>query len=249
MFVDDIGGLFLISKRVSETIDNNKGIHRKIIVALLDSLFEDAGNLSLAIKTSSVLGADSTIGAYLTGIDVYDSTKLDSYAYTTESNVFDNEAVEIDDSLIGNIANIKTNFDMKIAGYYRNIGGNLSTGEIGIVDEFVLIILQQTLTDKLAELLTAKIKGQKGVGEIKATMTEELEKYRLSGYLVNNEIWNDNDLVINGNTVITKNTPLNLGYYIYVFPFSTRDRRTVETYVILATEKGIRAIVVNGLAI
>lgn len=242
---------FFVSEIVSGILDTNTGIHRKIVVAQTPTVYTNDGNNSLAVKVSTLYGAESTISAYLTKVDVYDSTKIDDYAYTAEIGDFANDKAEITDSDVGdNIAPLKFNFDMKIAGSYRNVGGNLSTGEIGIVNEFILDVLQQTLTEKLLAILSTKIKGQSGVGEIKSAMTEELERYRLSGYLTTDSIWERDDLVINGNVVIKKNTPINLGYYIYVFPFaSTKNRRNVTTYVILSTEKGIRNIVVNGLAL
>lgn len=245
----DIELYFKVNELVSNILDKNTGIHRKIVVTQRNAIYSDSGNLSLAIKVSSLYGSESTISAYLTQLDVYDSTSLNDYAYTTENGDFDNDLATISDSDISNVSNLKYNFDMKIAGYFRNVGGNLSTGSIGIVNEFTLIVLQQTLTDKLTSLLATKIKGQKGVGEIKSTMTEELEKYRLSGYLITDTIWDKADLVVNGNIVIAKNTPMNLGYYVYVFPFtSTSDRRSVSAFVILATEKGIRYINVVGKA-
>ena len=133
--------------------------------------------------------------------------------------------------------------------------GNLKNGA-DLVNSYTLIVLHQTLTQRLLELLATKIKGSKGLAQIYATIAQELEAYRSCGYLTTDKIWSEEDLVVTYNsqnyTVITKGTPLNSGYAIKVLPFSSltvpdkTERKTPPIYVIIADQYGIRKITVNG---
>ena len=49
-------------------------------------------------------------------------------------------------------------------------------------------------------------------------------------------------------TIITKNTPISNGYYIHMFKISG-DLRKAYAVIVVATNKGIRYVIVDGKAI
>lgn len=161
----------------------------------------------------------------------------------------------ISDETFKEILNNNMNVDINLAETVRNCGGNNKDGE-DLINNFVRIILHQTLTDSLINLLTQKIKNSSGISKIYSVIAQELEKYLNNGYLTTDKIWTDDDLVIDYNnsqfTIIEKGTALTNGYIIKVLPMSalTIEDRTSHNappiYIILADQYGIRKITISG---
>lgn len=240
-------------KSVAQTRESDAnvyGINQKILLGCTST--EDTDSVkNFAVKYSNVTGAEMTIAAYLSTIDIYGTDTVHDYAFTKE-----NVKAELgDDEVLGTVLNNNMNVDMYIANATRNLGGNMKNG-LDIVNEFMLIVLHQTLTDRLVNLLTEKIKGNTGLASIHAVMAQELSRYLTNGYLTTDKAWTDNDLTVSYNgatyTIIRANTALLLGYYISILPLSSLSdedktlRKTPPIYVVLADSYGIRQITING---
>ena len=191
------------------------------------------------------------MAAYLSGIDVYGVSTVNDYMYTAES--IDEEVLT--DELYETLSLNNINVDTYFAGNVRDLGGNLKNGA-DLTNSYVRIILHQTLTDRLLELLVTKIKNVDGVGKIYATISKELENYRSCGYLSTDKVWTDKTITVTANgkqyTIIEEGTPLTNGYFVQILPMSALTendraaRKAPPIYVIIADQYGIRAITVNG---
>lgn len=234
-----------------ESDSNIYGVNEKIIFARTETSSDNSSISNFASKYSKVYGAEMTMAAYLSGIDVYGVSTVNDYMYTAES--IDEEVLtdELYETLVLNNMNVDTYF----AGNVRNLGGNLKNGA-DLTNSYVRIILHQTLTDRLLELLVTKIKNVDGVGKIYATISKELENYRTCGYLSTDKIWTDQTMTVTVNgkqyAIIEEGTPLTDGYVVQVLPMSALTdadkaaRKAPPIYVIIADQYGIRAITVNG---
>lgn len=230
---------------------NVYGVNEKIIFGRTAVVADTSSIMNFASKYSTVYGAEMTMAAYLSGINVYGVSTVNDYMYTAERIKEEILTDAIYEQLTLNNMNVDTFF----AGNVRNLGGNLKNGA-DMTNSYVRIILHQTMTERLLELLVTKIKNLDGVGKIYATLSKELENYRSCGYLSTDKIWTDKTLtvLINGKqyTVIDEGTPLTNGYAIQVLPMSTLTeadkaaRKAPPIYVIIADLYGIRAITVNG---
>lgn len=236
----------------STILDNLKGIDRKIVLLRKTSDTFTESSPNVAIKVSNVIGAEISMGAYLSQIDVYDEDKVNDYDFTIEYDIEDDFSSSV--SKEGSLSTIPYNFEMKIVDSTRNVGGNM-TDTNSMVEEYITIIMQQTLSYTLINALGKKLKGQAGISAIRTALCEELNKYVASGFLVSNKIWQYNDLVAKNpvdssveKVVIKKNTPISSGYYLYFFPLAN-DSREVGVFLVIATAKGIRYIAVDGRAI
>lgn len=233
-----------------EADTNIYGINQKILLGRTNTEDEDSVK-NFAVKYSEVDGAEMTIAAYLSTIDINKANAVKDYSFTKE--VIEQEPN--DDDILGMCLENNMNVDMYMASAVMNLGGNLKNG-LDITNEYVLIILQQTVTEKLLKLLTEKLSGSSGVNKIKTSIASELGRYASCGYLSLDKSWGDKDKNITYNnktyTVIEANTPLLLGYHIFVVPLndlSEQDKslhKCPPIYLILADQYGIRAITVNG---
>lgn len=234
-----------------ETDKDIYGVNEKIIFARTETATDASTVSNFASKYSKVYGAEMTMAAYLSGIDVYGVSTVNDYMYTAESI---NEEV-LTDTLYETLTLNNMNVDTFFAGNVRNLGGNLKNGA-DLTNSYVRIILHQTLTERLLELLVTKIKNVDGIGKIYATISKELENYRSCGYLSTDKIWTDKTMTVTVNgkqyTIIEEGTPLTNGYYVQVLPMSALTeadraaRKAPPIYVIIADQYGIRAITVNG---
>lgn len=234
-----------------ETDADVYGVNEKIIFGRTAVADDTSSIMNFASKYSTVYGAEMTMAAYLSGINVYGVSTVNDYMYTAEDI---NEEV-LTDTIYEQLTLNNMNVDTFFAGNVRNLGGNLKNGA-DMTNSYVRIILHQTMTERLLELLVTKIKNLDGVGKIYATLSKELENYRSCGYLSTDKIWTDKTLtvLINGKqyTVIDEGTPLTNGYAIQVLPMSALTetdkaaRKAPPIYVIVADQYGIRAITVNG---
>lgn len=228
------------------------GINEKIIVARTSDNTDDASIKDFAVKYSTVLGAEMTIAAYLSNVNVYKTNSIYDYMFTQET-----ESVKetVTDTNYGLCITNNMNVAVELANAVRNCGGNCKDGA-DLVNQYCLIVLHQTLTEQLLLLLSQKIKNTTGLSKIYTVISQELEKYLTSGYLTTDKIWTDNDLTITYNstnyTIIEKGTALDNGYLISILPYESLTdadkaaHKTPPIYVIVASQYGIRAITING---
>lgn len=227
------------------------GINEKILIARSTEMTDEDVVENLVVKYSNVYGAEMTMAAYLSQIDVYGVSTVNDYMYTAEA--IDEEVLTDEEYEQISLSNM--NVDTYLAGGVRNLGGNLKDGA-DLVNTFVRIILHQTLTERLLQLLTTKLKNYDGVGKIYSTIVKELENYRGSGYFSTDKTWSDASMkvTVNGTqyTIIEQGTALINGYYVRILPMSAltdadkAQRKAPPVYVIIADQYGIRAITVNG---
>lgn len=245
-------------------IDALTGIKRKLVVGRIDYSSYKTNQFNpesvtkyqcLALKYSSVVGAEMAIAAYLSRINVYNSEDVKDYDFTVENGFDADKTNKVGDTIAvtenESLADIQVNFNMYLANEMRNIGGNLTNGN-SLVEEYILIVLQQNLTNKLINSLSTKLKGQSGLSAIRTAISEELNKFVDSEYLATDQVWTyetlykTNPAISNlSELIIEKNTPLTTGYNIHIFKMDSK-RRNVYVFVILATTKGIRYIRVDG---
>lgn len=242
------------TKNLSEnTSDITKiyGINTKLFLGRTKTS-EDCSSIDyFGVKVSNVVGAEMTIAAYLSQLDVYGNNTIQDYCFTQETLTQESNDDEVLESVLQNNMNV----DMELAEKVRNIGGNL-TNRHDLVNDYVLIILQQTVTEKVLSLLTTKIKGSLGVSSIYTTISSELTNYITNGYLSTDKSWTDETkkVVYNSKTytLIEKNTQLPLGYKVVVLPISSlsaedvKNRNCPPIYIFIADSYGIRSVTING---
>lgn len=227
------------------------GINQKILLSRVATAKDDSSINNFAVKVSAIEGAEMTIAAYLTKLSIYGTDTIHDYAFTSENIT----AEANNDAILGAVLDNNMNVDMTLVNAVRNLGGNLTNG-LDIVNQYVLIVLQQTVTDRLLSLLTQKIKGQSGISAIYTAIAGELGRYVTNGYLVTDKIWTDETKTVSYNgktyTLIEKNTPLTLGYRVVVLPYSSlseddkQNHKCPPIYIFLAESYGIRSITING---
>lgn len=251
--ITNYNSLKTIAKNMLTQIDPEVyGINEKIILARTNVNTDTDEVKNFVVKFSSVQGAEMTIAAYLTRINVYGANTVNDYAFTAENITAEN----ITDESYKLIINNNENVDIYLANAVRNCGGNCKDG-IDIVNNFVRIILHQTLTNQLISLLTEKIKNSSGVAKIYTTCCAELDKYLINGYLSTDKVWTDDDYVVtkpNGvsYTIIEKGTPLLNGYNVTVLPLTSltddeiKAHKSPDIYIVIADQYGIRKITING---
>lgn len=231
---------------------NIYGINEKIIITRdvgdFDYSYEpDKDKVkNLAVKYSSHIGGEASIAAYLSQIDVYSIDSVKDYMFTNESNGM--EAEDVSDVNYNSLITNNYNVDIDLQGNVRVCGGNCKDGD-SLSNNFIRIVLHQTLTSRLVSLLATKISGSNGVGKIYATLIDELGYYKANGYLSTEKVWTKDDLIVNGVKVIEKGTPLVDGYYIKVFPVTSTVISTKSAppiYIIIADQYSIRVINIVG---
>lgn len=235
------------------------GINEKLILACTANTPEEISVKNFAVKYSSIPGAEMTIGAYLSQIDVYGIDTVKDYMYTSEILNEDDKitfgAEELTDNEYEQIVDNNLNVDIYLANACRNCGGNCKDGS-DIVNSFVKIILHQTLTSRLIALLAQKIKSTDGISKIYTVIVNELERYLSCGYLTTDKIWTNETLKLRYNgkdyTIIEKGSALTSGYVVKVLPMSSlteidkQSRKAPPIYIILADQYSIRQITING---
>lgn len=227
------------------------GAAQKIFLARTAVTTNNDAIANFAVKYSKTLGAEMTMAAYLSRIDVYSTDTVADYAFTIEAITPENLTNAEYTAIVG----VNENADITLAGATRNIGGNCTDGA-DLTNTYVLIILQQTITERLLQILANKIRNSKGLSQIYSGLAGELENYRTCGYLSTDKSWEDDTWIVTRNgvayTIIEQGTPLVSGYYIRVLPLSSLNdteraqRLCPPVYVILADQYGIRKIEVTG---
>lgn len=227
------------------------GVNEKILLARNISESDEDSVKNFIVKYSTILGAEMTIAAYFSQVNIYKENSIQDYCFTAETIT----AEDIDTTLFETLMTNNYNVDISLGGAVRDLGGNAKDGRDAI-NEYIRIILHQTLTQRLVNLLVTKLKNSDGVSKIYTTLVQELEIYRNAGYLTTDKVWTANDLTKVYNqqqyTIIEKGTPLPAGYFIRVLPMSALNdaQRTARmcppVYVIIADQYGIRQITIQG---
>lgn len=241
---------------------NVYGIDEKVFITnadVSDDFTEDTELVKNLIIKYGSRGNEATIAAYLSNINYYETDTVHDYMFTVENyttqNGLTNKAIELTNEQYFDLISNNYNVDIDIANSIRNMGGNCKDGE-DLVNNFSRIVLHQTLTERLVELLAQKLKSTSGISKIYAAICSELERYKNAGYLTTDKIWTNEDLKISRNgvtyTIIEKGTPLTNGYIVTILPMTslTDEERTERSappiYVILADQYGIRKMTISG---
>ena len=206
-------------------------------------------------------GIEMTMAAYLTQINIDSYASVKDYAYTIEkvSYTYTSGGVTTtvgkaysDNDLVVELMENQFNVDGDINGSIRNLGGNdFAGGEF--VNYYMLILLHQTLTERLVGVLTQKIKyNPQGLSIIGSAIGTELDRYVNCGYISTNDAWTDDSLYYQGNLIIAKNTLLPLGYKYVVMPFSTlsetdrQEHKLPKIFVLISDGYSVRKIEIVG---
>lgn len=230
------------------------GINEKIIIASTANYNDEDKVKNFAVKyinDSTELGNEMTIAAYLSQTNILGSDTIYDYMFTEEKVTI----TDITDTIYQSIIDNNINVDVNLSGTIRNCGGNCKDGD-DLVNNFVRIILHQTLTTQLINLLAQKIKSNTGISKIYAVIAQELEKYKTCGYLTTDKVWLDLPLKVDKNgksyTIINTGDALLNGYLVKVLPMSALSEvdktrhMTPPIYVVLADQYGIRKITITG---
>ena len=228
------------------------GINEKVLLASSEiSEIDNDKVKGFAVKYSTIQGAEMTIAAYLSQINIDGIDTVQDYCFTQEKIT----AEDITDTFYGSLQSGNFNVDVLLANAIRNCGGNMKDGQ-DIVNNYVRIILHQTLTEQLLALLAQKIKSSTGTSKLYAVVAQELEKYKTAGYLTTDKVWLDNDLKVTYNnttyTIISKGDALLNGYVIKILPMTALTdadklaHKAPPIYVVIADQYSIRKITING---
>lgn len=255
-----IGSEATITDANLKKFNNLTGVNQKIFVNRITDTTITTKSSFIASKYSNVTGAEMAIAAYLTQIKFYAQGSPVDYDFTKENITAKDGSHDTLGSSItiadpDTVINLGYNFELPVADDYYNIGGNTTDGN-DLVEQFGLIVMEQDLTTSVFKTLSSKVSDQKGIASVRTTMSEVLDKFVNSGFLITSQVWTGNDLVLPNKadtnkpneTVITKNTPISNGYYIHMFRLSSSMRK-VYAAIIVATNKGIRYVEVNGKSI
>lgn len=228
------------------------GIKKKILLRRIAAIPERSVFPNYLVeKYSTVIGAEMTIGAYLTQINMNNVDTVQDYCFTSEKLSVDVD----DDTTLDALQSQKVNVDIELANSIRNIGGNMING-LDLVNEYTLIVLQQTVTDAVLQALLRKLKGETGLAAIRTAITEELQKYVTNGYLTTDKVWPNQDYSVTVKekdyVIVEANTPITKGYIIKILPLSSLtneekdERKTPRIYIILADMYGFRKVEIAG---
>lgn len=192
----------------------------------------------------------AAIAAYYTKINISNSSTIKDYAFTAQKELHAGAIVTNNTDAATCIAN-HINCTVYLAGANRNIGGDDSTGE-DITNLFMRIALQQTLTNRLLNVLVTKLPlNQIGINMIQAAVCAELNIYVNNGYIDTSKIWVEDDLYIDGELVAAQGNSLPGGYAIHIAPITAANytnHQAPEIYILYGDIVGIRKIVITGEA-
>lgn len=214
-------------------------------------------------------GIEMTIAAYLSkiNIDEYNScqdyqftSETVSYSYedksTTSSTIREVGHTYTDNNLVASLMKNGINVNGDLLNRTRNLGGNdwnKDEKEDDLVNTYMLILVNQTLAERLIQVLASKIKyNETGLSAIGTAIGVELDRYVQNGYISTNETWTEDDLKYQGTTIIKKGTLLTLGYKYVILPFSTlsaedrKNHKLPTIYVLLSDSYSVRKIEVVG---
>lgn len=201
-------------------------------------------------------GIEMTVAAYLTQVNITDPRTIQDYCYTIEDvSMFEGAVQDNNDTFVA-LTNKKFNVNTTLVNNVRNVMGDTISG-YDMMNYFIRIILTQTLTDRIVNVLATKIKfDRSGINKVINAITQELNIYKVNGYLNSEFIWTDDDLFYSFNgmdyLVCSRNTPFKMGYKFIVLPINalTTEQRDSHVfppvYVVIADSMSVRQIVING---
>lgn len=201
-------------------------------------------------------GIEMTVAAYLTQVNITDPRTIQDYCYTIEDvSMFEGAVQDNNDTFVA-LTNKKFNVNTTLVNNVRNVMGDTISG-YDMMNYFIRIILTQTLTDRIVNVLATKIKfDRSGINKVINAITQELNIYKVNGYLNSEFIWTDDDLFYSFNgmdyLVCSRNTPFKMGYKFIVLPINalTQEQRDSHVfppvYVVIADSMSVRQIVING---
>lgn len=213
----------------------------------------------IKVSDNSNIGANYPFGfvaAYLSRIDISKPSSVKDYDFTPVKIDSEHEVDWTDDNIDAALE-YNNNIVVKLAGQNRIVGGNTSDGK-DLVNEFMLIVLQQTVSEKVLNVLVQKIKGESGCAMLSTAIAQELDRYVYNGFLATDKVWSDDDLTVEYGdpaqtyTIVAKDTPLLLGYQVKVLPYKSLtpedkvEHKAPPIYLVLATSYGIRKVTING---
>lgn len=245
---------------------SDEKIYQKIFVSEIPyasgisdlSAYEDSGNKAVSIENYvlkyGAQGIGASVLAYFTRVDVYSFDATQDYAFTTEnySELSNDHFVFNDNAIIEKIIALDLNADTKLAGQIKVVGGNDTAG-YDLMNQFMLLVLHQTLTEAVLQVLVSKIKyNATGLNFVMNAIVRELNRFVSNGYLTTTKAWTDGDLYYDGYKIVDNNTILNTGYKVMILPFeslSTTERsnhQLPKIFILLADSYSIRKIVIDG---
>lgn len=234
---------------------NVYGIKEKIVCDFTNDKTSTANTKNYAVKYSGTYGDEMTIPAYLSQIDVHGIDTVHDYAFTIENVELTDAQNNLTNAEFKTLIQNGINVDILLAGAVRNTGGNCTDGE-DLTNAYVRILLHQTTTDRLIQVLTTKLKSNAGLGKLYSAIAQEMNYYRTNGYLSGDKIWKESDLKVEYNgetyTVVEKGTPLVNGYVAKILPLSSlteddiAEHKAPLIYLVIADQYSIRKITIHG---
>lgn len=254
-------------KNKIELLNNEDGVYHKIFVEeyAISKLNNDfITTLNNSIKPENYVikfgdkGISATVLAYYSKIDIYKPNVANDYTFTSEkftslgNDLKEKYYTEINSNVV-NVINNNLNIDAMLdQSNIRNIGGNDIAGQ-ELTNQYMLILLHQTLSQRLLQVLINKIKyNDIGVATILGAINQELNRYVNNGYLYQDKIWRDSDLYYKNTLIINENTPLTTGYKVVILPFSTLEpddikaHKLPDIYILIGDSYFIRQINITG---
>ena len=202
------------------------------------------------------MGIGASVLAYYTQMNAYLTDSAEDYCYTKEkySDKETDKFVFNDNALVKEAMQLDINIDINLSNAVRNIGGNDTAG-YSLTNQFMLLVMHQTLTSRLLDLLAQKIKyNSQGLTAVLNVLTAELNRYVNNGFLTTTKTWTDGDLYYDEYLIIKEDTLLSLGYKVVILPFESLTPEELEAhqlpkiYILVADSYSIRKIVVTGEA-
>lgn len=252
--------------------DDVPQLYKKFFLTSVKEISSQIPNLtsknSFVVVKYGEVGCEASIAAYLTKIDLDENNSVNDYMFTEEvvENItytsqsqtvtIDYESfIVTDDEKLDSYLNRNYNVNVILRNSTRVIGGNTLKG-YDLVNEYMLLVLQQTLTEKLVDLLDTKIKyNSLGLTKINGVMIRELNRYVNNGFLMPNKTYDGSEDImdVTGTVVLlTKGAKLVSGYKYYIAPFSSLTETEKEEHLlpaitlILSDGYSIRKITVDG---
>lgn len=248
------------------TSKNNEKIFQKIFVAEIpyssgitdittsyEADYEKVVSIENYVLKYGKLGVGASVLAYYTTLDAFTTDATQDYAFTTE--VFSDTVtgyVFTDNDIVKKVMDLDLNCDAKLSGQIKNIGGNDTAG-YDLTNQYMLLLVHQTLTTAVVQTLASKIKyNDRGIGQVLNAIVRELNQFVSNGYLSTNKVWTDPDLYYEGYKIIDTNTVLNTGYKVVILPFTKlsnteiADHQLPKIYILLADSYSIRKVVIDG---
>lgn len=260
--VNEVASQVNSAANLEETVINEKIFLACVTEEDLSSIPSDMVWANGMALKYGIEGVQMSMAAYLTRVNVDYYNSIQDYMFTAESvnYIFENSQGVSDtygeyydnDALYKRLNKLNINIDCYLENAVRNLGGNDMKG-YNLINTYTLILLNQTLTERLVGLLVNKIKyNSTGLTMIGTTIAKELGRYVTNGFLSTDKSWVEDDLIYNGTTIISKNTPLRKGYKYVILPFSTlsdedlRNHKLPTIYVLVADQYTIRKINIVG---